>query len=219
MDQINLNAEVRTAIGKGVARMRAGGLVPAVVYGSQRAATPIQLESKALHKALALASGNTLINLQIANGEPVSVLAREVQRDTLRHHVIHVDFQEVVMTEKLTAEVPLRLVGEAPAVRTVSGILVHGIDRLVVHCLPGDLPATIEVDLGVLAEIHDAITVGDLTLPASVTVLADPETVIARIEAPRVMEAEELPAAVAPAAGEPEMVAKRAEREGAGGED
>ncbi len=218
MKQIDLNAEVRTATGKRVAQMRDQGLVPAVIYGSHYAATPIQIESKALRKALAQARGNTLIRLQIAGREPVPVLAREVQRDTLQHHIIHVDFQQAVMTEKMSAEVPLRLVGEAPAVRAAGGILVHGIDRLDVHCLPGDLPAAIEVDLGVLAAIHDAITVADLTLPASVTVLAEPETIIARIEAPRVLEVEEVPAEV-PAEGEPELVGKRLEREGVEDED
>jgi large subunit ribosomal protein L25 len=211
MEQIDLNAEVRAATGKRVAHARAEGYVPAVVYGSRYAATSIQIESKALHKVLARAGSNTLIRLQIVDREPVAVLAREVQRDTLRHHVIHVDFQQVVMTEKITADIPLKLVGEAPAARDLGGILVHGIDRLEVHCLPGDLPPTIEVDLTRLARIHDAITVADLALPASVTILAEPETVIARIEAPRIVEAEE-PTVEAPATGEPELVGRRVER-------
>jgi large subunit ribosomal protein L25 len=211
MEQINLNAEVRAGVGKRVAQARAAGYVPAVIYGSRYASMPIQVESRALQKALARAGGNTLINLQIAGREPVAVLAREVQRDTLKHHIIHVDFQQVVMTEKITAEVPLRPVGEAPAVRDLGGILVHGIDRLEVSCLPGDLPPAIEVKLDTLVRFHDAVLVSSLRLPAAVTVLSDPETVIARIEAPRISEAVE-EAAEAPAAGEPELVGRR-ERE------
>jgi large subunit ribosomal protein L25 len=208
MEQIDLNAEVRTGVGKQVGRIRAQGYVPAVVYGSHYAATPIQVEARALQKALARAGGNTLIRLQIAEREPVAVLAREVQRDTLKHNIIHVDFQQVVMTEKITAEVPLRLVGEAPAVRDLGGILVHGIDRLEVSCLPGDLPQAIDVDLSQLTRLHDSIAVSSLQLPPSITVLSEPETVIARIEAPRISEAGE-EAVEAPSSVEPEVVGRR----------
>ena len=208
MEQIDLNAEVRTGVGKQVGRIRAQGDVPAVVYGSHYAATPIQVETRALQKALARAGGNTLIRLQITGREPVAVLAREVQRDTLKHHIIHVDFQQVVMNEKITAEVPLRLVGEAPAVRELGGILVHGIDRLEVSCLPGDLPPAIDVDLSQLTRLHDSIAVAGLNLPSSITVLSDPETIIARIEAPRISEAVE-EAVEAPTSVEPEVVGRR----------
>lgn len=211
MEQIDLNAEVRAGVGKRVARARAEGYVPAVIYGSNYVSTPIQVESRALHKTLARAGGNTLIKLQITGREPVAVLAREVQRDTLKHHIIHVDFQRVVMTERISAEVPLRLVGEAPAVRDLSGILVHGIDRLEVSCLPGDLPPAIEVDLSELTRLHDSIVVSSLQLPAAVTIVSDPDTVIARIEPPRITEAVE-EAVQAPSAGEPELVGRR-ERE------
>jgi large subunit ribosomal protein L25 len=203
-----LSAQVRDTTGKRVSQIRASGYVPGIIYGSHYQATPIQLESKALHKALAKAGGNTLIRLQIGDTEPVSVLAREIQRDTLKHHVIHVDFQQVVMTEKITAEVPLRLVGESPAVKDLGGILVHGIDRLDVHCLPADMPPVIEVDLGALKKIHDTITVADLRLPAPMAVLAEPETLIAHVEAPRVVEAEAVEAA-APTVAEPELVGRR----------
>ncbi len=213
MEQIDLNADLRTQIGKQVQQLRAQGFVPAVVYGSHYAATPIQIEAKTLQKALARAGGSKLIRLQIAGREPISVLAREVQRDLLHHHIIHVDFQQVVMTEKITAEVPLRLIGEAPAVKDLGGILVHGVDHIEVHCFPADLPAAIEVDLSALSRIHDTITVGDLKLPESITVLTEPETMIAHIEAPRVAEAvEEVVPEEAPAI-EPELVKRRAERE------
>jgi large subunit ribosomal protein L25 len=212
MEQIELSAQVRGTTGKQVSHVRTSGYVPGIIYGSHYQATPIQMESKALHKALAQAGGNTLIRLQIGDLEPVAVLAREIQRDTLRHQVIHVDFQHVVMTEKITAEVPVRLVGESPAVKDLGGILVHGIDRLGVHCLPGDMPPAIEVNLGVLNKVHDTITVADLRLPASVTILAEPKTMIAYVEPPRIVEAEaeaEVAEAAAPTMAEPEIVGRR----------
>jgi len=214
MEQISLDAEIRTGIGKRVSHARAEGYVPGVIYGSHYPATPIQVESRALHKALALAGGNVLIKLQLAGKDDVAVLAREVQRDTLKHNIMHVDFQQVVMTEKINAEVPVRLHGEAPAVRDLGAILVHSIDRLEVHCLPGDLPQAIDVDITVLAHIHDTITVANVQVPSEVAVLSDPDTVIARIEAPRVTEVEpEEEAEEVPAAGEPELVGRRPEGE------
>lgn len=212
MEQIELRADLRTHFGKQVRQLRARGWVPAVVYGSHYPTTPIQVEARALQKTLARAGGSKLIQLQIAGREPVFVLTREVQRDLLRHHIIHVDFQQVVMTEKITAEVPLHLVGEAPAVKDFGGILVYGIDHVEVHCLPADLPEAIEVDLSVLRRIHDAITVGDLKLPEAVTVLTEPETMIARIEAPRIAEVIE-EAVEEVAAEEPELIRRRPERE------
>jgi large subunit ribosomal protein L25 len=206
MEQIELKAERRAFTGRQVKRLRAEGFVPAVLYGSHVEATPIQLEGKALQKALAKAGGNVLIALQIGNKKPVLTLAREIQRDPIRHHILHLDFYQVVMTEKITAEVPLVFVGETPAIKR-GGILVHGLNTVEVQCLPADLPGSIEVDLSSLVEFHDMISVADLQVPPSVVIMSEPESVVARIEAPRLVEEEVEVAAAAPA--EPELVGKR----------
>lgn len=210
MDQIELKAEPRSLVGRQVRGLRGQGYVPAVLYGSQVEATPIQVEGKTLQKVLAKAGGNTLIALQIGKKKPVMTLAREIQRDAIRHNILHVDFLQVVMTEKITAEVPLVLTGEAPAVGELGGILVYGLNTVEVQCLPADLPSAIEADLSSLIEFNDMVTVAELQVPSSVTILSDSESVIARIEAPRIVEEEEevveeeiaLPT-------EPELVGKR----------
>jgi large subunit ribosomal protein L25 len=211
MEQIELKAEPRTLTGKQVRQVRNQGYVPAVVYGSNSEPTPIQVEGKTLHKVLSKAGGNTLIALQIGKKKPVPTLAREVQRDIIRHNILHVDFYRVVMTERITAEIPLVLTGEAPAVDE-GGVLVHGLSTVEVQCLPADLPSVIEVDLSSLAEFNDLVAVADLQVPSSVTVLSDPDSVIARIEAPRIIEeeVEEIEEVEVPA--EPELVG-RAETE------
>jgi len=208
MEQIELKAEPRKAIGKHVKQIRAQGYVPGVLYGSQIEALPIQIESRALNRVLNKAGGNTLIALQVGNKKPVLTLAREIQRDSIRHNILHVDFLQVVMTEKITAQVPVVLTGEAPAVKERGGILVHGLDTVEVQCLPGELPASIEADLSSLTDYNDTVTVADLQVPPSVTILSEPESVVARIEAPRKVEevAEVEEEAVAPA--EPEVVGK-----------
>jgi large subunit ribosomal protein L25 len=210
MEQIELKAEPRDISGKHVKQLRAEGYVPAVLYGSKIKATSIQIASKPLHKALAQAGGNTFISLQVGDKKPVLVLAREVQRDALRHHIVHADFYQVVMTEKVTVEVPLVFVGDAPATKD-GGILVHGLDAIELQCLPADVPPSIEVDLSPLTDFHSRISVADLHLSSGITILSEPESLVAHIEAPRKAE-EEVVEEVA-AAAEPELVAKREKKE------
>ncbi len=214
MEQIELKANPRQLTGRRVKRLRAEGYVPAVLYGSQVEAAPIQIEGRTLQRVLAKAGGNTLIALQVGRKKPVLTLAREVQRDTIRHHILHVDFYQVVMTEKITAEVPLVLSGQAPAVAEHGGILVHGLNTVEVQCLPADLPSAIEVDLSTLTEFNDTVTMAELSVPASVAILSEPESVIARIEAPRIVEEEEVVVEEVEAAVEPELVGKREPEEG-----
>ncbi len=217
MEQIELKAEPREISGKHVKQLRTEGYVPAVLYGSKIKAMPIQIASKPLHKALAQASGNTFISLQVGNSKPVLALAREVQRDALRHYIIHADFYQVVMTEKITVEVPLVFVGDAPATKD-GGILVHGLDAIEVQCLPADVPPSIEVNLSSLVDFHSRVSVADLHLPPEITILSEPESLVAHIEAPRKAE-EEVVEEAAAAVAEPELVAKREKKEEEEGEE
>lgn len=213
MERIELVAEPRELTRKGVGRVRAQGYVPAVLYGSKTETTSIQIEGKSLQKVLAKAGGNTLISIQIGRKKPVLALAREIQRDIFRHNILHVDFYQVVMTEKITAEVPLVFTGEAPAVKDLGGILVQGMETVEVQCLPGDLPSSIEVDLGSLAEFNDMLAVSSLQVPAAVTIVSDSDTVVARIEAPRMVEEEEVVEEEVEGLVEPEVVGRVAEEE------
>ena len=217
MEQIELQAEPRQISGKHVKQLRAKGYVPAVLYGSKIKAMSIQIASKTLHRVLARAGSNTFISLQVGDKKPVLALAREVQRDALRHHIIHADFYQVVMTEKITVEVPLVFVGDAPAVKD-GGILVHGLDAIEVQCLPADVPASIEVDLSSLTDFHSRLSVADLHLPPVITILSEPESLVAHVEAPRKAEEEEVEEVVV-AAVEPELVAKREKKEEEGEEE
>jgi len=214
MEQIELKAETREATRKRVRHIRAEGYVPGVLYGRQTENTPIQIESKTLHKVLSMAGGNVLIGLQVGDNEPVPTLAREVQRDVIRNNIIHIDFLQVVMTERIAADIPLVFVGQAPATMELGGILVHGMDAVEVECLPADLPASIEVDVSSLVNFNDSLTVSLLQVPPEVTILSDPDTMMARIEAPRIVEEEEeIVEEEEEVLEEPEVVGKKAEVE------
>ncbi|HXV43074.1 MAG TPA: 50S ribosomal protein L25 [Anaerolineae bacterium] len=204
MEALELKAEVRQITGKQVARLRRQGYVPAVVYGSNTENDVIQIEAKALRKVLVQAGTHQLIALQVGNKRPRMTLARDIQIDTVKRSYMHVDFYAVNMKEKVTAEVPVILEGVSLAVKDLGGILVQGLNEIEIECLPSDLIAAIEVNIESLAEFDDMITVADLKVPSSITILSDPESMVAKVEPPRVEE--EIVVEEAPAAAEPEVL-------------
>jgi large subunit ribosomal protein L25 len=211
MEALELTAEPRAVIGRQVKNLRRQGLVPAVLYGRGIEASPVQIEAKALTRVLDIAGTHQLISLKIGNQESRMTLVRDIQRDPIRRNYSHVDFYIVKMDEKVTASVPVLLVGVSPAVRDLDGILTQGLDQIEIECLPGDLIASIEVDISSLTELNDTITVSDLKTPETLTVLSDPDSVVVKIEPPRL--AEEVEEEEAEVSAEPEVVRARREEE------
>jgi large subunit ribosomal protein L25 len=182
MEQIELRAENRELFGKTTKRLRASGIVPVVLYGPKIDSLALQVPERDLHLALGEAGTNRLIRLWVDKAEePRVVLIRDVQRDSITHSLLHVDFYEVVMTEKITAQIPINIVGEAPAVSNKGGLLVRGLDSLDVHCLPGQLEEAIEVDISVLEDIDQAILVRDLDVGEGIDILSNPDEVVAQV--------------------------------------
>ena len=210
-DTTTLEAESRAATGKKVRSVRRQGLVPAVLYGSGVDGQPIKLDAKEADEMLAQASASTLIDLQV-DGETHKVLVRDVQRDVIRRNVLHIDFLKVDMDVAIRTEVPVELVGEAPAVREMGGVLVTGVTEIEVEALPGSLPDRIVVDLEPLEEIDDAITVGELYLGEGVEVLTDLDENVAHViylAEEELEEEEEELEGVLEMAAEPELVDQR----------
>ncbi len=224
MEQIELKAESRTVFGKKTRALRRSGIVPGTLYGPRTEALSLQMGAKELNAVLDKAGTSRLISLHIDGaGKPRKILAREVQRDVITQSVLHVDLYEVVMTEKITVEIPITLIGEAPAVTGKKGLLVHGLDSLQVHCFPDQLTEAIEVDLSVLSETDQAILVKDLEVEQDIEVLTSPDEVVVQVlpfreEVLEPIEAEEVEAAevevisgVREIEGEPKRVAREAE--------
>lgn len=208
MEQFELEAEKRTIIGKRVKGLRREGLVPAILYGPETQPMPIQCDGRELQRVLARAGGTNLISLRIGDaGKPKMALAREVQRDAITSELHHVDFYQVVMTEKVTAEVNIVFIGEPPAVQQREFMLLQGADSVEIECLPGDLIHSIEVDLSSLG-IDDAIYVKDLRVPDNVTILTDGDELVANVQRLRVEEEEEVEEEVVEIAPEVEVIAK-----------
>jgi large subunit ribosomal protein L25 len=203
MEKVVLKADARQVIGKQVKALRREGLLPAVIYGRGIEPMPISLGLHEASRVLPGVSSSQLIEVEV-DGKPHTTLVRERQRHPITGALLHIDFQEVSMTETLRTVVSFHLHGEAPAVTRYGGILVSGLEELLVECLPGDLPEHIEVDISSLQEIGDAIHVRDIQAPAGVEILSDPEDMIVLITAPSAAEEEEVVAAEA----EPEVIEK-----------
>jgi len=190
MEQLELAVEKRSILGKKVKSLRRKGIIPAVIYGQGMESMAVQVQERELERVLRRAGSTHLINLAIGDGERKTVLVREVQRDPITDRLIHVDFYAVKMTERIYSEVPLVLVGESPAVRSGEGMLIYGVDKVEVECLPADLPESIQVDLSGLEAVDQAIYVRDLLKPKGVEILTDPDELVVKV-APVVEEVEE----------------------------
>jgi large subunit ribosomal protein L25 len=162
---VSLSASPRQATGKGGARQaRFRGKVPAVIYGHGRASQPLELEAKALEKALhGIEPASTIIELSV-DGTPVKTLIREIQRHPLRPDIIHVDFYEIHAAEKVKLRVPVHLVGNPDGVRNAGGVLDQVTRDVEIEVLPENIPDRLELDVTAL-KIGDSVHVRDLVIP------------------------------------------------------
>ena len=213
----HIQAESRKVTGKQVKALRRAGLVPAVVYGAGLTPTAIELKARDAEKALVRATGATLFDLELG-GETHKVLVREVQRGSIRRDLRHVDFLKVAMDQLIRAEVPIELTGEAPAVKTLGGVLVTGVQAIEVEALPADLPDRVSISIDTLEKIDDKITVADLALGQGVKVLTPAEDVVARVIYQAVEVVEEPVKETVAVAAEPEVISRKKEEEEEGEE-
>lgn len=198
MNTIELRAEPRSVLGKKVRALRRQGFVPANVYG-HAASTAIQVPAREAEQVLHRAGKTHLVALTVADAEPTTVLLKAWQRHPYRGDLLHLDFYRVAMTEQLRVDVPVRLVGEAPAVKTHGGTVFQALATVAVSCLPGDIPEAIEADISGLDQIDGSVYVRDLTAPPGVTIETDADEVIVKVLAPTVEPEVEAPAAEAEA--------------------
>ena len=218
MADLQLAVDVRTVTGKKVKSLRRQGILPAHLYGRTTESQSLQAPLQRVVELLSTAGRNAIISLMInGEGEARSVVLRGVQRNPFTDELYHVDFFQVSLTEKLRADVPLVLVGEAPAVMVYNGVLLQNLDHLTIEALPTDVPPKIEVDVSGLEELEAGIFVRELNVPANVDVLAAPDLLVAKVEPPKI--AAELEAEEAAAAAEAEALAEGEEGEEAEAEE
>lgn len=187
MGDVSLAVEARESRGKGAAReLRRQGKVPAVVYGGGREATAIQLDSAGFERLLEKSDAgvNTLIDLEggsAAAGK--TVIAKDLQREAVRGKLIHVDFYEIDLTEKIEVSVPIHLTG-TPAGVVLGGVLDQQQRELVLLCLPNAIPDDVEADVSGM-ELGDSLHVSDLSVGAGIEIATEGELTVATVLVPR----------------------------------
>jgi large subunit ribosomal protein L25 len=216
MQRLQLDVSIREGRGKGTARkLRAGGMVPAVLYGAKLETTKVSVDGHTLERIVATGA-NTLIDLQGPKAvKGKLVLIKDVQRDPLSQRLLHCDLFAVDTRKRIDVQVPVHLEGKAKGVE-LGGVLESPLREVEVSCLPLTIPDAVTVDVSGL-DIGEAIRVDQIAIPEGVDVRTDPSQVVVQVVAPRV-EAVEAPAEEAAEAEAPaEAAAETAEKaEGSG---
>ena len=203
MERITIQAYRREITGKGAARsLRRKGELPAVIYRAG-ISEPIKVPGKEFLKLLKKTRGeNILVNLQFPEGNRLAVI-KDYQIDPVTGELLHTDFQEVLLTEKIRVKVKVITTGTPKGVKEQGGILQHGLREIEIEALPDRIPGHIEVDVSSLS-VGQSIHVSDLKLEEGIKVLTEPEEVIATVTALVVEET----APQAPEVTEPEVIKK-----------
>ncbi len=183
MNKIQIKAEKRT-LGKSALRgARQGGYLPAIIYGRNFKPVPVQVKVKDFEGVYTRAGESSLVYVDLGE-QSLPVIIHDVAKDYLADSFLHADFYKVNLDEKITAEVPVILVGEAPAVKSLGGILVKNINNIKVEALPQNLPSQIEVDVSNLQNFIEEIMIKNLTLPAGVEIKDKLDAIIVLIQEP-----------------------------------
>ncbi len=192
MEDLTLPVTNRNILGKKTRFLRRQGITPTNLFGHNLSSAALQCDTAKLQHIIAQAGKTRLISLEVeGDKQPRTVFIRDIQKDVITGLLLHVDFYQVKKTEKIKVDVPLVLVGEAPAMKEKGRNLIHGVASLSIECLPGELPPQIEVDLSPLEEVGQSIYVRDITLSPDITVSTDPDQLVAKVSEARV-EVEEV---------------------------
>ena len=210
--EIVVSAQSRSSRGKNEARrLRAKGMIPAVVYGGKSDAVAVTVDPKTLLRVLRSEAGrNTILSLDLGDGGKTSAILKSWQVDPVNERFIHADFYRIAMDVALKVKVPIHTVGEARGVKVDAGILEIIMREVEVECLPGDIPERIDVDVSDLG-IHGAVRVSDLKISDKVKILDEADQIVVHVVS---VKEEAAPAAAAkPAEGEAAAPAAPAEPE------
>jgi large subunit ribosomal protein L25 len=213
MTRHSIEAQARTVVGKKVKSLRRTGVLPANLYGHGIQSQSLQLDAHRFSLLQRHVSASALIDLSV-DGATRPVMIHRVQRDVRTGMPTHVEFFQVNPKERLTATVPLVLIGEPDLVRRGEAVLLHDVTSVEVTCLPDDLPALIEVPTAALAAVGDSIHAGDLAYDrAKITLKTPAEERIASLVAPQIYVEEEAPVTEAAPETAEEAAGEEAEAE------
>jgi large subunit ribosomal protein L25 len=201
MEDIKLNAKVRENKGskKELSTLRAGAEIPGVVYGGDKAPIKVALSEKELLEARKKGGVNAVLHLNLGGKNTETVIVKELQKHPVTERPIHADFQRISLTQKITAKVPLKIVGLASGVKNDGGLLQHELRELTIKALPTKIPQFIELDVTPL-NMNEHFAVKDIKVPADLEVLDAADHLVVHVTTVKIEEAA-APAAVAAVPG------------------
>jgi large subunit ribosomal protein L25 len=200
-EKIGLQVDKRVVTGKKVKFLRKKGIVPVHLFGHNVDSLALQGDAAVLGKVISQAGKTRLIDLRVGKSQKNhNVMVREIQKDPIRGDLMHIDFYEVNMAEKIKVEVPIAIVGESPALKIRENMLYQTLNSLLIECLPDKMPDRIRVDISAIQEVDQAIHVKDIVIP-EVAILNDPDVQIVKISLRPVEVVEEVKPAAAVAEG------------------
>lgn len=180
---VKIKGEKRETFGKNASRrLRREGKVPAILYGPKTENVSLTLEKKDLFQILKSDTGENTIFKVSFDSQTQDVMIKDLQKDPTSDRLLHVDLILITMDKEIRVDVPVVLVGEAVGVKTEGGFVDFTLRELEIECLPKDIPEHIDVDITGL-HLHQSIKVEELSPPAGVTLISDPDSVIAMIQA------------------------------------
>jgi large subunit ribosomal protein L25 len=182
---LEIAVSARDVYGKQNKRLRTTGVVPGVLFGKSTGSIAVQLDGKELDALYRQAGRTSVVKVSVDGGQPTSAIIKSIQRNPLTGKALHVDLFAVDLTQEMLADIPLIFTGTAPVVEMEGAILFTALDHLKVKGLPGDLPHEIEVGLGPLVDLEATIHVRDLVVDSKVTVVNDPDDLVAKVSPPR----------------------------------
>ena len=194
-DNLTIQAEPRTAKGRGLNKLRASGKTPIVVYGKTHEATALQVDSRALDTVVQASGLSQLIDMQVG-GKSTLVLLREVQRHPVRHQILHVDAYALQMDERQTLQIPIVAEGEPDSAIASDLILMQNMDTITIETFPDRIPPSVPVDLSLLT-MDNNITISDIVPIEDVDFLHDPDEVVFSLTRSAAVEVEETDEAAA----------------------
>lgn len=181
--------------------VRAAGRIPAVYYGQGKPSLSLQLDYQTFRRIFEQAGENTLIELSV-DGEKYPVLVHDVQFDPVTDNFAHIDFIHVDMQKEVITSAKVNVVGEAPAVKNLGGILNILKKEIKIKCLPKDLIKSVDVDVSGIVDFSTVVRVGDLKVPSAIQVLDKPDSAVATVVAVKAEEEEKPAEAAVVAEGE-----------------
>lgn len=186
MNKFVLKAEKRILLGSKVKKLRRQGVVPANVFGHTVKSQAIQVSAVEFARVYKNAGETSLIWLKIEGEDKERpTLIKALTNDPISGRKMHIDFHQVNLKEKVTANVPVEVIGESQMVKDGLAVLDINIHEIEVEALPTDIPESIIFDISNLKEIGDHLKVSGIKVATEVTVLTDPEKIVVALGAPQ----------------------------------